>query len=377
MNYLEKRKKLPENIKEFLSSSESHWEIEKSFFMFGLDESYLKYVVEPIGLIFIRETNLKDYPQIIAKKLVCESNIIYGLAFEINKRIFNRFPEYFEDSETLLNDWASKKINPIISEEEAWKKVLEIEPWILEEQKEKEEEEKQSKDNNIYYPTIDSKKYVFSEALKKFLELGEQLITSSKIRLKSFPESVRPSIKNWLSDYTFNAGYERRDSMALGNYLYQNENAKTLNAYDRQRLAYILKAFDENSEVTINEKTKQIAFPEMRNVKPRKVAPLPRGEHETPKDILFKPRVNTPIQSNQSGFFSGRQSNLTFSSPHKLPAESMNNRQGTMINEQRTMINKQGSENNTAPARPLIITPGRKYTKPVPDYNVVNLKEKK
>lgn len=100
-----------------------------------------------------------------------------------------------------------------------------------------------------------------SDALKKYPELGEQLITSQHIKLQNFPEPVRPSIKNWLSNYTFTMGYSSHSTMARGEFIFQNENTKILSHQDRQKLTYILKAFDENTAIEINVNLKQVAFP--------------------------------------------------------------------------------------------------------------------
>ena len=99
---------------------------------------------------------------------------------------------------------------------------------------------------------------ILSEALKDYPDLGEQLITSQKINLRSFPYPVRPSIKNWLADYTSLLGYESHGSMARSQYIFQGANAKNLSEQDKNRLAYILKAFDENSPITLNKNTSQI-----------------------------------------------------------------------------------------------------------------------
>jgi hypothetical protein len=106
---------------------------------------------------------------------------------------------------------------------------------------------------------------VLKDALKKYEELGEQLVTSSHIKLKNFPEPVRPSIKNWLSDYNFNLGFESHDAMGRGTYLFQNENAKVLSGPDRQKLAHLFKAYDENIPVKVNITAKQIVFPDFEN----------------------------------------------------------------------------------------------------------------
>jgi len=100
-----------------------------------------------------------------------------------------------------------------------------------------------------------------SEALRIYPDIGEQLITSQKISLRNFPYPVRPSIKNWLADYTFNLGYEKHESMERSNYLFQGVNTKNLPSLEKQKLAHLLKSFDENSPITVNKKTIQIIFP--------------------------------------------------------------------------------------------------------------------
>jgi len=104
-------------------------------------------------------------------------------------------------------------------------------------------------------------KLSLSAALQKYPEVGEQLVTSNRILLNRFPEPARPSIKNWLSDYTFTMGFDPHDSAARGIYLFQNKNTRNLNRQDQQNLNYILKAFDTNEPVEINLTQKQVVFP--------------------------------------------------------------------------------------------------------------------
>ncbi|MCX6761677.1 MAG: hypothetical protein NTY33_02430 [Candidatus Moranbacteria bacterium] len=99
-----------------------------------------------------------------------------------------------------------------------------------------------------------------SIAMEKYPELGEQLITSSHIKLKVFPEPVRPSIKNWLSDYTFTVGVSNHDPIVRGNYLFKSENGRPLSTADRDKLTAILKSFEEKTPLAVNTSTKQVVF---------------------------------------------------------------------------------------------------------------------
>lgn len=110
----------------------------------------------------------------------------------------------------------------------------------------------------IYQSSIENISII--DAMKKYPGLGEQIITSQQIRIKNFNDPIRPSIKNWLSDYTARLGYEGHDSIERGNYLFQNENTRNLGYEDRQRLSQILKSFDEKTPLAVDLNTKQVVF---------------------------------------------------------------------------------------------------------------------
>jgi len=149
-------------------------------------------------------------------------------------------------------------------------------------------------ENKNYIPRLE--KTTIDNMLRNYPALGEQLITSEKIKLQNFPEPVRPSIKNWLADYTFNLGYENRGAIQRGTYLFQSINTRRLSPGDRQKLQYILKAYDENLPVPINPNTNQIVFSEVSfGGNPAEIRPAARAEE--------------------------KDGNMRFSYPQKLPYE--------------------------------------------------------
>ncbi|MBU2028421.1 hypothetical protein KJ761_00840 [Patescibacteria group bacterium] len=139
--------------------------------------------------------------------------------------------------------------------------------------------------------------------LKQYPEVGEQLVTSQKINLRNFPYPVRPSIKNWLADYTFQLGYEKHESMVRSQYLFQGANTKNLSAPEKNKLAYILKSFDENSPITINKATSQVIFPAA-------------DENNLPKNLTdqFRPTANPREEQKNIN-------SMQFSYPQKMPYE--------------------------------------------------------
>ncbi|NMC87127.1 MAG: hypothetical protein GYA69_01595, partial [Candidatus Moranbacteria bacterium] len=225
MDYIEKANKLSEEIKTFLFSDQPRLEAEKVCFMYGLDENDLEYITYPMGLIFVGDVKLNDYPKMLVDYMEIETSKAFGIAFEINKRIFNKFPDYYKDSAALLEQWSRQKMAPLVSEEEAYKKVLEIEPWLLEQKREDSTPTRQMEHLNI------------SDALVKYPNLGEQKITVNQIKLKYFPTPARPSIKNWITDFRDNMGSGKHSSIDRGNYLFHSENGKRLSSSERKRLS--------------------------------------------------------------------------------------------------------------------------------------------
>jgi len=199
---------LPISEKRKLSSSETSEIIQRIGHNFNLELLQLADISRAVRSYYFGELKLEDMPFVLAK----EMNIDLTQAKEIAHIIIDK----------IIND---------TSQEKAYQDNLE--------------------------------KLNISEALKKYPELGEQLITGNRIKIKNFPEPARPSLKNWLADYAILMGRETHTAIERGNYLFQSENGKSLSSSDRQRLNYILKCLDENTPVSVNKSTQQIVFPQI------------------------------------------------------------------------------------------------------------------
>ncbi len=180
-----------------------------------------------------------------------------------------------------------------------------------------------------------------SQALQQFPEIGEQLITSDRINIKSFPEPARPSIKNWIADYTFVLGYGTHDAIARANYMFQGTNARNLASADRERLAYILKAYDENTLVTVDKNEKKIVFPannqETRNNNQANFKSQTQNLQMHSSELnsqesrmnLKSSTLGTPSTPRSSApeAQNPQTNKISYSSPQKLPYEKMRTQQ--------------------------------------------------
>ena len=109
--------------------------------------------------------------------------------------------------------------------------------------------------------TISNKiQLTIQEALQQYPDAGEQDLTLNPLKLKYFANSVRPSIKNWITDFHDNMGAGKHSAIDRGNYLFHSENGKKLTPVERQKLSAILKSLDEKTPISFNPESKKIIF---------------------------------------------------------------------------------------------------------------------
>jgi hypothetical protein len=372
-DFLEKIKKLPEKEKSFFLSDEPLFILKKAFGIYQIDSRLSKNIALEISQIYIDNLGLKDLPAILMKNVNLSDGIAYGIAYELNRNIFNKFPDHFKNSGQLLQEWERIKSSPVVSEEEAWRKVLEIEPWMAEVMREK-RELKQTEENEEKKHQASLVKLSLSQALKQYTKLENQQITDGLIKLRYSDFPSRPTIKNWITDYYQNLGVGNHGIIERGNFLFHSENCKKLGSKERQKLALIFKSLSENMPLVIDAVKQQIIFPEIKEdvtngIKQEKsgIKPVPPTVNPAVSDTGRYPisekrnayysetSPRRPKEGEKVKFFSGQEmqpappvsqdlrqetitkvqdtnfeagkktenaSNVKFSSPQKLSAES-------------------------------------------------------
>src|SRR4030042_960275 len=95
---------------------------------------------------------------------------------------------------------------------------------------------------------------------RKYPAVGEQMISGGQLKLSHFDRPVRPSVRNWIYDYTSHLGQENHDSMQRMKYLFASTNGKNLSSPDREKLGIILKSFDENTPLPVDASRNEIVF---------------------------------------------------------------------------------------------------------------------
>lgn len=111
------------------------------------------------------------------------------------------------------------------------------------------------------------------QALSKYENLGNQLITKERIKIKSQPEPVRPSLLYWIKYYRDELGVGHHSSVDRGNFLFRSQNGAKLSAEERERVSLILKSIEENISLTIDTEHQEVLFPAFHSSP--SVAPVP------------------------------------------------------------------------------------------------------
>ncbi len=103
-------------------------------------------------------------------------------------------------------------------------------------------------------------KITVREMIEKRPKLADIEITAGYIELRNSEDLEDPTIKNWIRDYVAHLGYERHSQMQRTQYLFHSENGRNLNSPDREKLGIILKSFDENIPLPVDEENNEIIF---------------------------------------------------------------------------------------------------------------------
>lgn len=173
------------------------------------------------------------------------------------------------------------------------------------------------------------------QALSKYEQLSNQLITEERIKLRSQPETVRPSLLYWIKYYRDELGVGHHSSVDRGNFLFRSENGKRLSPEERERVNLVLKSVEENYPVEVDTEQSTILFPAF--VPPAPVRqPVPPMAPQRP----FQPSTSAVFQPTVPA---SRPGEMSFSTKHVLPIEK----------DQHDQQNDQQAQSEMAPPRPV------------------------
>jgi hypothetical protein len=136
------------------------------------------------------------------------------------------------------------------------------------------------------------------EMFERKLKIAGTEITAGYVELRGSDELEDPTIKNWIQDYITHLGYGKHSQMDRTQYLFHSENGKNLSSQDREKLGIILKSFDENIPLPVDEENEEIVFEGLiSEQKSPSSSPFKKGGEATGKQESFIKPYN-PIQES-------------------------------------------------------------------------------
>ena len=271
--------KIPEDVKDKLASLETSRQIQDIGKKFQLGLFQMASIARLIRNYYFKEVAIENFASILSKEMEIDLSKAQEIAKHITEKIINRKIQ----SNSGAGDEAIAKL-PIL------------------------------------------------EALKKYPELGRQRISANNIKLKIFPDPVKPSIKNWIADYRQVMGTGNYGAIEKSNYLFHGENAKKLNSQELQKLSLVLKSLDSRIPLTINTKEQRIIFPLLETneetARSKHYATSKESEIKTPRMKYSAKESNEPeIGKTMTNSQTAKQPNknntgsFRFSSPQTLESE--------------------------------------------------------
>lgn len=263
----------------------------------------------------------------LQEKLGCNDVTIEGISVLIRWFFFSQVDQ--QGLRDGLGDLVGEKTGEVL--EFIQKEILTIKPKV--EVEEASEEEKKQAAVTVRLPLL--------QALSKYEQLGNQLITKERIRIKSQSEPVRPSLLYWIKYYRDELGVGHHNSVERGNFLFRSENGKRLSPEERERVNLVLKSVEENFPLEIDTEQSVIIFPAFVVPQaPRPVSPVIPSQKSASHfgTVTHAPETGTP----------GQAGTLSFSSKHVLPAEK-----AQAAPQERTVPESQPLPPRMAPRAPM------------------------
>lgn len=234
--------RLPDYAKEWMCSLEAAENTGKITKKFGLAGNANPIVAKLTGDAMLKDITLDSLPSFLQKNLGVDSETARQIALEIALKQLLIIRDHLKNAESFILKLggALPKTLPGVAQPET-------EQWTT--------------PAASPHPAISRKP--FRATIQENKEILNQLMTLNPIKIQDLEQPVRPTIKNWLSDYIKQKGAGHHEELERSDFLFRSRNAQNLQQEERARLAKILKAYDDDTEVPISPETKLILIDEL------------------------------------------------------------------------------------------------------------------
>lgn len=106
----------------------------------------------------------------------------------------------------------------------------------------------------------ETKEVLLLDALAKYPRLGDQIITTEKIKLRQSAEPVRPTITNWLKVYRDDLGIGKHDAASRAQFLFEGINTKGLPSAERDHIHALIRSLEDDEALLLDVRQQVILF---------------------------------------------------------------------------------------------------------------------
>jgi hypothetical protein len=107
----------------------------------------------------------------------------------------------------------------------------------------------------------ETKEVLLLDALAKYPRLGDQVLTSEKIKLRQSVEPARPTLTNWLKVYRDDLGIGKHDAASRAQFLFEGVNTKTLSSAERDHIHTLIRSLEDDEALLLDVRQQTIIFP--------------------------------------------------------------------------------------------------------------------
>lgn len=168
-------------------------------------------------------------------------------------------------------------------------------------------------------PPINIVQKTLRQLVKDNKDALNQNLTAVPIKIADFDQPVRPTIKNWLVDYVKQKGAGHHEALERGDYLFNSVNSRPLPENEKALLAEILRAYDDDSPLPVDEAIQTILLDKLTVSLPNlpKATPAATAATQPPIPPIAAPRGDLPKSEPPYGGYREPVSEADLSGPFK------------------------------------------------------------
>jgi len=233
---------LPDHVYDWLFSSQTGQSVKTMAKRFGLTEQQTSQLSRVIGLAVLKDFPLPQIIPEIRESLNINDSLAKEIALAVAQTQFLSLRDHLIDVENFIRQTGGSlpvALPPTLKSSFVPGSMASNAP------------ASQTPQVNIIQKTL-------RHLAKDNKDALNQNLTTAPIKIADFDQPVRPTIKNWLVDYVKQKGAGHHEAMERGDYLFNSVNSRPLPEKEKSLLAEILRAYDDDTPLPINEADQMI-----------------------------------------------------------------------------------------------------------------------